>query len=58
MIADGGSFSDGEQHLLPVLSNKADLVETVAMLFAEKKHVLSRSISYSIITANRLPTVV
>lgn len=31
MIADGGSFSDGEQHLLPVLSNKADLVETVAM---------------------------
>lgn len=23
MIADGGSFSDGEQHLLPVLSNKA-----------------------------------
>ena len=31
MIADGGSFSDGEQHLLPVLSNKANLVETVPM---------------------------
>ncbi len=31
MIADGGSFSDGEQHLLPVLTNKANLVETVPM---------------------------
>ncbi len=31
MIADGGSFSDGEQHLLPVLSNKVNLVETVSM---------------------------
>lgn len=31
MIADGGTFSDGEQHLLPVLSNKVELVETVAM---------------------------
>lgn len=31
MIADGGTFSDGEQHLLPVLSNKENLVETVPM---------------------------
>lgn len=31
MIADGGTFSDGEQHLLPVLSNKVNLVETVPM---------------------------
>ena len=31
MIADGGTFSDGEQHLLPVLSNKLNLVETVPM---------------------------
>ncbi len=31
LIADGGTFSDGEQHLLPVLSNKIMLTETVAM---------------------------
>lgn len=31
MIADGGTFSDGEQHLLPVLSDKEYLTETVAM---------------------------
>lgn len=31
MIADGGSFSDGEQHLLPVLSNKEYITETLAM---------------------------
>lgn len=31
MIADGGAFSDGEQHLLPVLSNKEYLTETLAM---------------------------
>lgn len=31
MIADGGTFSDGEQHLLPVLSNKEYLTETLAM---------------------------
>ncbi len=31
MIADGGAFSDGEQHLLPVLSNKVYLTETLAM---------------------------
>lgn len=29
--ADGGSFSDGEQHYLPVLSNRIQLVETVAL---------------------------
>lgn len=31
MIADGGLFSDGEQHLLPVLSNKEYITETLAM---------------------------
>jgi uncharacterized protein YfaS (alpha-2-macroglobulin family) len=31
LIADGGSFSDGEQHLLPVLSNKTYLTETLAL---------------------------
>ena len=31
MVADGGSFSDGEQHLLPVLSDKAYLTETLPM---------------------------
>ena len=31
MIADGGTFSDGEQQILPVLSDKIRLTETVAM---------------------------
>lgn len=31
MIADSGTFSDGEQQLLPVLSNKEYLVETLPM---------------------------
>lgn len=31
MVADGGTFSDGEQHLLPVLSNKEFITETLAM---------------------------
>ena len=31
IIADGGTFSDGEQHLLPVLSNKEYITETLAM---------------------------
>lgn len=31
MIADGGKFSDGEQQLIPVLSNKEHLVETLPM---------------------------
>ncbi len=31
MIADSGTFSDGEQQLLPVLSNKEHLVETCPM---------------------------
>lgn len=31
MVADGGEFSDGEQHLLPVLSNKEYITETLAM---------------------------
>ena len=31
MVADGGTFSDGEQHLLPVLRNKEYITETLAM---------------------------
>ena len=31
MVADGGQFSDGEQHVLPVLSNKQYMTETLAM---------------------------
>ncbi|NDV65556.1 hypothetical protein D0T60_09915 [Bacteroides sp. 224] len=31
IIAKGGNFSDGEQHVLPVLSNKEYITETVAM---------------------------
>ncbi len=31
LVADGGEFSDGEQHLLPVLSNKERIIETLAM---------------------------
>lgn len=31
MVADGGKFSDGEQHVLPVLSNKQYVTETMAM---------------------------
>ena len=31
MIADSGTFSDGEQQLIPVLSNKEHLVETLPM---------------------------
>ncbi len=31
LIADGGTFSDGEQHILPVLSNKQVLTETVGL---------------------------
>ena len=31
MVADGGKFSDGEQHVLPVLSNKQYVTETLAM---------------------------
>lgn len=31
MIADGDTFSDGEQHVLPVLNNKEYITETLAM---------------------------
>ena len=31
IVADGGTFSDGEQHLLPVLSDKEYITETLAM---------------------------
>lgn len=31
IVADGGQFSDGEQHLLPVLSNKERITETVSI---------------------------
>ena len=31
MVADGGAFSDGEQHVLPVLSNKTYVTEALAL---------------------------
>ncbi len=31
MIADGGTFSDGEQHVLPLLSDKVYLIETIPL---------------------------
>ncbi|NLI37703.1 MAG: alpha-2-macroglobulin [Bacteroidales bacterium] len=31
IVADGGTFSDGEQHLLPVLSNKIMLTESIPL---------------------------
>ncbi len=37
LVADGGTFSDGEQHLLPVLSNKVVLTETVALPVRSQK---------------------
>lgn len=57
MIADSGTFSDGEQQLLPVLSDKEHLVETLPMPVRGKKPVLSHSIACSISTARRQPTV-
>ena len=42
MIADSGTFSDGEQQLLPVLSNKEHLVETLPMsVRGEETHTFS-----------------
>lgn len=42
MIAEGGNFSDGEQHLLPVLSNKKNLTETLPMpVRGEQTHTFS-----------------
>lgn len=37
MIADGGTFSDGEQQLIPVLSNQENLTETVPMAIRGKE---------------------
>lgn len=37
MIADSGTFSDGEQQLLPVLGNKEHLVETLPMYVRGKE---------------------
>ena len=48
MIADSGTFSDGEQQLLPVLSNKEHLVETLPMPVRGEEPVLSHSIICSI----------
>lgn len=31
LVAQAGNFSDGEQHLLPVLSNKENIIEAIAM---------------------------
>ena len=32
LVADGGAFSDGEQHLMPVLSDREELTETLPIL--------------------------
>ncbi|WP_291683865.1 alpha-2-macroglobulin family protein [Bacteroides sp.] len=37
MIADGGTFSDGEQQLLPVLSDKVNLTESVQLVMRGKE---------------------
>lgn len=37
LVADGGTFSDGEQHLLPVLSNKQQVVETQTLTVRGKE---------------------
>ena len=34
MVADGGTFSDGEQQLLPVLNNKEQVTETLPLFVA------------------------
>lgn len=57
MIADGGTFSDGEQHLLPVLSNKEYITETLAMPIRGEETVLSPWTVCSIIIAARPLTV-
>lgn len=36
MVADGGTFSDGEQQVLPVLSRKVAVTETIPMLIDGK----------------------
>lgn len=37
MVADGGAFSDGEQQLIPVLTNRVELIEAVPMLLRGKE---------------------
>lgn len=37
MIADGGQFSDGEQRVIPVLTNKAHLTESIVMQLKNKE---------------------
>ena len=34
MVADGGTFSDGEQQLIPVLSNKEQITETLPLFIS------------------------
>ncbi|KAA6326773.1 hypothetical protein EZS27_024165, partial [termite gut metagenome] len=42
IVAQSGSFSDGEQHLLPVLSNQESITETLAMpMRGEEKKAFS-----------------
>ena len=55
MVADGGAFSDGEQHLLPVLSNKEYIM---LCLSVARKPVRSHWTAFSIATAVRRQTVV
>ena len=37
LVADGGDFSDGEQHLLPVLSNKQQVTEALPLTIRGKE---------------------
>jgi hypothetical protein len=61
IVADGGRFSDGEQRLLPVLSDRIHLVESVAMKVAggeERSYPLSQLFNgQSRSAANRKLTV-
>ena len=57
MIADSGTFSDGEQQLLPVLSNKEHLVETLPMPVRGEETRIFSSTACSIITVKLRLTV-
>jgi hypothetical protein len=57
MIADSGTFSDGEQQLLPVLSNKEHLVETLRMPVRGEEARTSHSTTCSTNKVERQPTV-
>jgi uncharacterized protein YfaS (alpha-2-macroglobulin family) len=53
MVASGDSFSDGEQHLLPVLSNRQEVTESVVMPIRGKQ---KRTFSLASLYNNNSPT--